>query len=71
MKTYQQTSDSSGFYRDRTGDFGHRSAGSADCGATVDTTKNNIFPASVVYVSAPMQASEVIVQTNATIPPES
>ncbi len=53
MKTHQATSDSSGVYRERTGDFGKWTPGSADLAAGFDVTKNNTVPAhQVVYVSA-------------------
>lgn len=53
MKTYQATSDFSGVYHERTGDFGRWVPGSADLAPSVDFTKNNTVPAhQVVYLSA-------------------
>lgn len=43
ITTYQQTSDASDLYHERTGDFGFLTFGSADCGNFADYTKNCTF----------------------------
>lgn len=66
MKTYQATSDFSGVYHERTGDFGRWVPGSADLAPSFDVTKNNtVLAHQVVYLSAitlSVKAYEVPVQ---------
>jgi hypothetical protein len=50
MKTYYATSDSSGIYRERSGDFGPWTAGTAEAAPTIDLTKNNSVPSHQIYL---------------------
>lgn len=68
MRTYAQTADSSGFYRDRAGVVVHWTPGAADSGTTVDVTKNNVVPACVVYESGSFQPVTRDYQVNRIAP---
>lgn len=62
MKIYRQTADSSGFYRERTGDFGRWAPTSAQGAA--DAMKDTAQPlATVVGFIQPVPAQEVVAAT--------
>lgn len=43
MKTYQSTSDASGFYHERSGDFASWVPGTADCVPNINLAKDRVY----------------------------